>query len=104
MHARRPEAAVGKVMTGCDSRSVRVLIPDEKMKDCGFHDVTLLDMGDVEGSDVSMGDLSILRLQWPLSVVSGLARQQLELGQLRHACKKRYRGAQMLVFFLWEGD
>ena len=56
--------------------------------------VTLLDMGDVEGPDVSVGDLSILRLQWPLSVVSGLARQQLELEQLRHACNKRYRGAQ----------
>ena len=69
LRARRSEAAVVKVMTGRDSRSVRVLVLDEKMKDRGFHDVTLLDMGDVEGPDVSVGDLSILRLQWPLSVL-----------------------------------
>ena len=79
LRARRHEVAVVKVMTGCDSRSVRVLVPDEKMKDRGFHDFTLLDMGDVEGPDVSVGDLSILCLQWPLSVVSGLTRQELEL-------------------------
>ena len=48
---------------------------------------------------------SILRLQWPVSVVSGLARQQLELGQRRHACKKRYLGGpDGMLFLLREGD
>ena len=50
-----------------------MLVPDENVRDQGFHDVTLLDMGDVEGPDVSVADLSILRLQWPLPVVSGMA-------------------------------
>ena len=45
LRAQRSEAAVVKVMTGRDSRSVRVLVLDEKMKDRGLHDVTLLDMG-----------------------------------------------------------
>ena len=94
LHARRPEAVVVKVMTDRDSRSVRVLIPDEKVRDWGFHDVTLLDMGDVDGPDISVGDLSILHLQWPVAVVSGMALQQQELEQLPRACKIQYRGAQ----------
>ena len=81
-------------MSGRDSRSVWLLVPDVKVLDRGFHDVTLLDMGDVEGPDVPVADLSFLRLQWPLPVVSGMARQQLELEQLCHACKKHYRGTQ----------
>ena len=44
---------------------VRVFVLDVKVRDQGFHDVMLLDMGDVEGPDVSVADLSILRLQWP---------------------------------------
>ena len=95
MRARQPGAAVVKVMTGRDSPSVRVLVPDVKVLDRGFHDATLVDMGDVEGPDVSVADLSLLHLQWPLPVVFGMARQQLELKQLRHACKKRYRGTQL---------
>ena len=54
----------------------------------GFHKVTLVDMGDTAGPDVSM---ALLRLQWPVPVVSWL---QPELEQLRHTCKKQYRGSQ----------
>ena len=36
LRARRPEVAVVKVMTGHDNRSVRMLVPDEKMKRPGF--------------------------------------------------------------------
>ena len=63
LRARRPGAAAVKIMTGCDSRSVRVLVLDVKVLDRGFHDVTLLDMDDVEGPDASVADLSILCLQ-----------------------------------------
>ena len=94
LHAWRPGAAVIKEMTGRDSRSVRVLVPDGNVRDRGFYDVTLVDMSDVEGPDVSVDELSILRQQWPLHVVSYMARLQLELEQLRHACKKRCRGTQ----------
>ena len=48
----RPEAAVVKVMSGRDSRSVRVLVPDENVRYRGFHDVTLLDMVNAAGPDV----------------------------------------------------
>ena len=48
-----------------------MLIPDTIVADRGFHDVILLDMVEAVGSAVLMGDLTLLRLQWPLSVVSG---------------------------------
>ena len=81
-------------MTVRDSQSVWVLIPDEKLVNQGFHDVTLIDMSDADAPYVSVNGLSILRLQWPVFVVSGMAQHQQELEQLRHACKKRYRGTQ----------
>ena len=42
---RRPEAAVTRVLQGRDERSVRALIPDPRVMERGFHDVTIVDMG-----------------------------------------------------------
>ena len=44
------------MLLGHDSRSVRALVPDVKVRDRGVHDVTLLDMGDIAGPDVSIPD------------------------------------------------
>ena len=73
LHARQLGVSVVKVLLGCDSRSVRALVLDVKVLDRGFHNVTLLDMGDITGPDVSIADLSLLRLQWSVPVVSGIA-------------------------------
>ena len=54
LHARRPGAAVVKVLLGCDSRSVRALVLDVRVIDRGFHEITLVDMGDTSGPDVSI--------------------------------------------------
>ena len=81
-----------KVLLRRDSRSVRAQAPDVKLRDQGFHDVTLLDMGDIAGPDISIADLSLLHLQWPVPVVSGMTRLLPEFEQLRHVCKKHYRG------------
>ena len=86
-------AAVIKVLLGCNSRNVRALVPDAKVRDRGFHEITLLDMGDIAGPDASMADLSLLCLQWPVPVVASMSLQP-ELEHLRHVCKKRYRGTQ----------
>ena len=58
--------------------SVRVLIPDANAGASGFHDNTLVDMADVAGPPVSVGDLGLLRWQWPVSVVSGMSQRQTE--------------------------
>ena len=39
LRARQPGAAIIRVMTVRDSRSVRALVPDRKVLDRGFHDV-----------------------------------------------------------------
>ena len=43
--------------------NVRVLIPDKKELDQGFHDVTLLDMADELEPAIPLGDLGLLQLQ-----------------------------------------
>ena len=64
---RRPYAAVVRVMQGCDARSVRAFIPA-----------------------VSEADLSLLRRQWPVTVVQSLTWLHNELDVMRAAAKKRY--------------
>ena len=42
------------MLQGRDARSVRVLVPDCREVDKNFHDVTIVDMGDVPESAVSL--------------------------------------------------
>ena len=83
-----------KVMSIKDNRCVRVLIPDENVGHIGFHDVLLYDMADADPPYVAVSDLSALRLDWLAVIMSGMTRHQLELEQLGHECKKRYRRTQ----------
>ena len=52
IRARQPGAAVIRVMTGRDSRSVWALVSDGKVLDRGYHDVTLVDLNRVDGPEV----------------------------------------------------
>ena len=70
LRTRYPDAEPVKVLQGRARESVCVLIPDAKVTDCGFHDVTLVDMASADEPVVLMGDLCLLRRQWPTSVVS----------------------------------
>ena len=94
LRARWPETEVVKVMSRKDNRCVRVLIPDQNVGHKGFHDVLLHDMTDADPPYVAVSDLSALRQDWPAVIISGMTRHQLELEQMRHDCKKRYRGTQ----------
>ena len=64
---RRPEAAVVWVLQGRDERSMRALIPDPRVLERGFHDMTIVDMGDLPEPSVSLDDLSLLWLQCPVT-------------------------------------
>ena len=55
---RRLEVAVVCVLQGWDERSVRTLIPDPRVLERGFHDVTIVDMEDSAEPAVSEDDLS----------------------------------------------
>ena len=51
---RREGAAESRVLQGRDIRSVRVLVLDCRGVDQNFHDVTIVDMGDVPESHISI--------------------------------------------------
>ena len=57
---RHEGAAESRVLQGRDARSVQVLVPDCRGVDQNFHDVTIVDMGDVPESAVSIPELSAL--------------------------------------------
>ena len=88
------DAAPVRGMRGRTDGSDRVLIPNAKEFDRGFHDVTLLDMADAVKPVVPVGDLGLLRRQWPVAVLSSMLRQQLDYEKMRHKCKRRFRGIQ----------
>ena len=44
---RRKDAAVSRILAGRDSRSVRFVVPDGRVVDRGYHDITVVDMMNV---------------------------------------------------------
>ena len=88
---RRPDAAGVRVTLGRDERSVRVLVPDQRVLDNGLHNATIIDMGDMAEPAVSGNDLSLLRRQWPVSVAHSMTWMQSELDDMRASAKKRFR-------------
>ena len=90
LSGRWPDAAVVRVLQGRDARSVRALIPYPRVLERRFHDVAIVDMEDTAEPAVSEADLSLLRLQWLVTVVQSLVWLQIELDSMRAAAKKRY--------------
>ena len=76
---RREGAAESCVLQGRDIHSVRVLVPDCRGVDQNFHDVTIVDMGDVPESSISIPELSMLSQQWPPAVIGHMEWRQQEL-------------------------
>ena len=88
---RHEGAAESCVLQGRDVRSVRVLVPDFRGVDQNFHDVAIVDMGEVPELSVSIPELSALSQQWPLAVLSHMGWRQQELEEMRSAAKQRFR-------------
>ena len=87
---RREGAAESRVLQGRDVRSVPVLVPYCRGVDQNFHDVTIVDMGDVPESHISLPELSTLSQQWPPAVISHMGWRQQELEEMHAAAKKRF--------------
>ena len=88
---RREGAVESCVLQGRDSRSVRVLVPDCRGVDQNFHYVTIVDMGDMPESVVSIPEFLVLSQQWPPAVLSHMGWHQKELEEMRLAAKVRFR-------------
>ena len=81
----RADAVECRILQGRDIHSVRVLVPDPLGLNKNFHDVTIVDMGDVPELSVSIPDLSSLSQQWPPAVISHMGWRQQELEGMRAA-------------------
>ena len=88
---RREGTAESCVLHGRDVRSIQVLVLDPLGMDQNFHDVTIVDMGDVPESSISIPELSTLSQQWPPAVISHMGWRQQELEGMRAAAKQRFR-------------
>ena len=89
LQALRPSAAVCKVMTIPNSKCVRIVTPDEHVS-TGFHEILVHDMGQEEWPQVTLSDIGCLRLDWPKDLFTFVGRYQLELEQMRKACRDRF--------------
>ena len=76
---RRDSAVESRVLQGRDTRSIRVLVPDCWGFYQNFHDVTIVDMGDLSELYVSMPELSDLMHKWPPAVINHLMWGQHKL-------------------------
>ena len=91
MVGRHDSATESRVLQGRDTRSVRVLVPDCRGLDQNFHDVIVVDMGDLPESHVSMPELSKLMHKWPPAVINHMMWRQRELEEICRAAKVKYR-------------
>ena len=89
LQALRPSAAVCKVMTVPNSNCVRIVTPDEHVG-TGFHEILVYDMGQEEWPQVPLSEIGCLRLDWPKDLFAFVGRYQLELEQMRKACRDRF--------------
>ena len=86
---RRDDATESRILQGRDPRSIRVLVPDCWGLDQNFHDVTIVDMGDLPESHVS--ELADLIHKWPPAVINHIMWRQRELEQMRKVAKIKFR-------------
>ena len=75
-------------------RSIRMLILDSRGLEQNFHGVTVVDMGDLPESHVSITVLSDLENTWPPAVINHMRWRQPELEEMRRAARVQYRKKQ----------
>ena len=90
LFGRRMEAAMSRIMSARDCRGVRFVVPDVRLVDRGFHDVTVLDMADDREPTVVLKDMTRLRELWPGEVFEHMRCHQRDLERLRKSAKKDY--------------
>ena len=90
LFGRRTEVAVSRIIAGRDNRSVRFLVPDGRLVDCGYHDVTVVDMDEEREPMVVMQDMKRLGELWPAEVFDHMRYHQQDLELLRKSAKKTY--------------
>ena len=79
MSGRSDSVTYSHILQGRDARSVRVLVPNCRGLDQNFNDVTVVDMGDLPESHVSIPELSELAHKLPPTAINHMRSRQPEL-------------------------
>ena len=87
-------ATDSRILQGRDARSIRVLVPDCRGLEKNFHDITVVDMGELPESEVSTPELSDLTRKWPPELIAHMRWRQPELEEMQQAAKLQYRKKQ----------
>ena len=95
----RKEAAMSRIMKGRDCRSVRFVVPDVRLVDRGFHDVTVVDMEDDREPTIVLQDMTRLRELWPVEVFDHMKSRQQDLELMRKSAKRNYQQVRCRVGF-----
>ena len=66
---RQKDVTESRILQGRDPHSMRVFVPDCRGFDQNFHDVTIIDMGNLPESHVSRPELAELIHKWPPAVI-----------------------------------
>ena len=88
---RQKDATRSRILQGRDPRSIRVLVPDGRGADQNFHDVTIVDMGNLPESHVSMSELAKFIHRWPPAVINHMMWRQREIELMRKVAKIEFR-------------
>ena len=91
LFGRRQEAAMSRIMKGRDCRSVRFVVPDGRLVDRGFHDVTVVDMEEERKPTIVRQDMTRLREIWPVEVFDHMKWRQQDLDLMRKSAKNDYQ-------------
>ena len=85
------DATESHILQGRDPRSIRVLVPDRRGFDQNFHDVTIVDMGNLPESHVSRPELAELIHRWPPAVINHMTWRQREIELMCKNARIKYR-------------
>ena len=91
LFGRRQEAAMSRIIKGRDCRSVRFVVPDGRLVDRGFHDVTVVAMEEEREPTIVLRDMTRLREIWPVEVFDHMKWRQQDLDLMRKSAKKDYQ-------------
>ena len=92
---RQKDATESHILQGRDPRSIRVLVPDGQGFDQNFHDVTIVDMGNLPESHVSMSELAELIHRWPPAAINHMTWRQREIELMRKTARMKFRPKNM---------
>ena len=72
-----------------------MLVPDGQGFDQNFHDVTIVDIGNLPESHVSMSELAELIHRWPPAVINHMTWRQREIELMRKTARMKFRPKNM---------